>query len=76
MKVVPFLLTTLVGATLWNSFLLACGMVLRERWELVETYSRQVDIVVVAVLLAGLAFFVRSRWRAGRKKAVESEPGS
>ena len=76
MKVVPFLLTTLVGATLWNSFLLACGMVLRERWELVETYSHQVDIVVVAVLLAGLAFFVRSRWRAGRKKAAESEPGS
>ncbi len=73
MRLFPFLLTTLVGATLWNSFLLACGMYLRERWELVETYSRQVDIVVVAVLLVVLAFFVRSRYRARPKKAVKSE---
>jgi membrane protein DedA with SNARE-associated domain len=74
MKFLPFLLTTLAGATLWNSFLLACGMYLRERWELVETYSHQVDIVVVAVLLAGLVFFVRSRRAAARKQAVEAAP--
>jgi membrane protein DedA with SNARE-associated domain len=75
MKVLPFLLTTLVGATLWNSFLLACGMYLRERWELVETYSHQVDIVVVVILIAGLAWFARSRLSAARKKATGSEPG-
>src|SRR5580765_1899259 len=28
----PFLVTTLVGATLWNTFLLVCGMKLREHW--------------------------------------------
>lgn len=70
MKFVPFILTTLIGATLWNSFLLACGMYLRERWELVETYSRQVDVVVVLVLLAGLFFFLKSRYRA-RQNGVE-----
>ena len=64
MKLLPFLLTTLVGATLWNSFLLACGMYLRERWDLVERYSHQVDIVIVAVLVAGLAFFAWSRYKA------------
>jgi len=74
MRLFPFLLTTLVGATIWNSFLLVCGMYLRERWELVETYSHQVDIVVVAVLIVGLAFFMRSRYRARPKKAVKGEP--
>jgi membrane protein DedA with SNARE-associated domain len=73
MKFVPFLLTTLAGATLWNSFLLACGMYLRERWELVETYSHQVDMVVLVILLVGLAYFARTRWMAGRKAAAGSE---
>jgi len=63
MGLLPFLLATLFGATLWNSFLLVCGMYLRERWELVLQYSHEVDIVVVVVLLAGLAFFVKSRYR-------------
>jgi len=73
MKIFPFLLTTFVGATLWNSFLLACGIYLREKWELVETYSHQVDVVVVAVLLAGLAFFVRTRYGGRTKSAVNSD---
>lgn len=64
MKLLPFLLATLVGATLWNSFLLVCGMYLRERWDLVERYSHQVDIVIVAVLIVGLVFFARSRYKA------------
>jgi membrane protein DedA with SNARE-associated domain len=63
MKLFPFLAATLVGATLWNSFLLACGMYLREKWDLVQQYSHQVDIVVGAALLAGVIFFVKSRYR-------------
>ncbi len=73
MKIFPFLLATFAGATLWNSFLLACGIYLREKWELVETYSHQVDVVVVAVLLAGLAFFVRARYGGRTKSAVNSD---
>lgn len=61
-----FLVATLIGATLWNSFLLACGMKLREHWHIVQQYSHQVDIVVVVVLLGGIAFFARSRLRRGQ----------
>ncbi len=68
MGLLPFLLATLFGATLWNSFLLVCGMYLRERWELVLQYSHEVDIVVVVVLLAGLAFFVKSRYRVAKSE--------
>ena len=63
MRLLPFLLATLFGATLWNSFLLICGMYLREKWDLVQQYSHQVDIVVVAALIVGLAFFVKSRYK-------------
>jgi len=34
MPLFPFVLSTLAGATLWNSFLLWLGMVLRENWSL------------------------------------------
>lgn len=61
MPVVPFCIATVVGATLWNGFLLACGMKLREHWNLVLKYAHEVDLVVVVVLLVGMAWFVRSR---------------
>jgi membrane protein DedA with SNARE-associated domain len=61
MPLLSFVLATLVGATLWNSFLLFCGMKLREHWGLVQQYSHQVDIAVVILLMAGLAWFFRAR---------------
>jgi len=57
----PFLIATLVGATLWNTFLLVCGMKLREHWGLVQKYSHQVDIGVAVLLFLGVLWFLRSR---------------
>jgi membrane protein DedA with SNARE-associated domain len=64
MPILPFCGATILGATLWNSFLLFCGMKLREHWTLVQSYSHQVDIVVAVLLLAAIALFVRSRLAA------------
>ena len=69
MKLFPFLGATFLGATLWNSFLLVCGMYLREKWDLVQQYSHQVDIVVGAALLAGVAFFVKSRYKTVKSQS-------
>ena len=54
-----FWLYTLVGGTAWNTFLLAVGVKLRERWDVVQHYSHQVDIVVVVALLGFGIWFVR-----------------
>ena len=69
MPLLPFLGVTLIGATIWNTFLLLCGMKLREHWHVVQTYSHQVDVVVVLVLVSGAAWFVRAR--LGRKQTAE-----
>lgn len=61
MPIVPFVLATLSGATLWNTFLLVCGMKLREHWPLVQKYSHQVDIAVAILLIIGVLWFLRSR---------------
>ena len=61
MSLVPFAIATLIGATIWNSFLLFCGMLLREHWTVVQKYSHQVDLVVGGILLIGVVWFVKGR---------------
>jgi membrane protein DedA with SNARE-associated domain len=65
----PFLLVTLIGATLWNTFLLMCGMKLRQHWYVVQKYSHQADLVIVALLLVGGIWFVRARLKGQPEKS-------
>jgi membrane protein DedA with SNARE-associated domain len=61
MRLLPFVLATAIGATLWNCFLLLVGMKLRERWHLVQNYSHQADIVIVALLATACVWYIRVR---------------
>jgi membrane protein DedA with SNARE-associated domain len=71
MAVAPFLIVTLTGATIWNTFLLICGIELRNNWRLIQKYSHQMDIAVVVVLLAICAWFVWNR--LAERKAAQRE---
>jgi membrane protein DedA with SNARE-associated domain len=68
MPMVPFMLVSVVGATLWNGFLLYLGMRLREHWTVVQKYSHQIDIVIVILAIIGIAWFLRSRLAARKRK--------
>ncbi len=74
MPVLPFVFVTFVGATMWNTFLLVCGMKLRDHWTVVQKYSHQADYVIVALMVIGLAWFIRSRRARQRTADVKSEP--
>ena len=58
---VPFLIATFIGATIWNTFLLGCGMKLRGHWPVVQKYSHIADYVIVAAILAAGIWFVWKR---------------
>lgn len=58
MNLKHFVAYTLIGATIWNTFLLFVGIKLRERWELVHEYSSQLDVVIVALLVLGIAYYI------------------
>jgi len=53
-----FALATTVGATLWNSFLLACGFKLRENWEVVQTYRHHFDGLIIGMLAVTIIWYV------------------
>ena len=59
MNLVRFSIYTIIGAGLWNAFLTVCGFYLRKNWEVVMQYSRIVDIAVLAILVFGIAFFIK-----------------
>ena len=74
MKLIPFCLYTVLGATMWNTFLLMCGYKLRQNWTLVEQYSHELDMLVAAgLLLCGIWFVIMHvrRARGLLSKSVE-----
>jgi len=73
MPLLRFMIATIAGATLWNSFLLVCGIKLREHWTVVQKYSHVVDIVVVLALIATAAWFVVQRKPSRTKIKTNNE---
>ncbi len=71
MRLLPFCVYTLIGATMWNVFLMWCGYKLRQNWRLVETYSHQIDIVVAVICAGAAVWFVVTHLR--RVKTVAPE---
>ncbi len=67
MDLKQFIIFTFIGSTIWNTFLLWVGIQLRERWTLVEHYSKPLDILMVAVILLGTAYYVYKHLKRLRK---------
>ncbi|MHB8067538.1 MAG: DedA family protein [Desulfobaccales bacterium] len=70
MPLLPFILFTLAGATMWNMFLVYCGVRLKENWRLIQQYTHIIDYFVVAGLLAAVAYLV---WKI---KSAQGKPGA
>jgi membrane protein DedA with SNARE-associated domain len=58
MSLTPFIIYTFLGATMWNGFLAYCGVRLRENWRLIQEHTHILDVLAVAALLGGVAYFV------------------
>ena len=57
MSLVPFLVYTVAGATLWNGFLTYLGVRLKENWWIIQRYTHILDYFIVAGLVAVVAYF-------------------
>jgi membrane protein DedA with SNARE-associated domain len=76
MNLVPFLIYTTIGATMWNMFLAYLGMKLKEHWTVIHHYSHTLDIVlVVTAVVGGAAYFIWWRQRTRKNRAAGQEPG-
>ncbi|MGA9754197.1 MAG: DedA family protein [Desulfobaccales bacterium] len=57
MSLIPFILYTAVGATLWNGFLTYLGVRLKENWRIIQQYTHILDYFVVAGLIGVAVYF-------------------
>lgn len=65
-----FIIYTLAGATMWNMFLVYCGVRLKENWRVIQQYTHIIDYFVVAGMLAAAAYLV---WKI---KSAQAKPGA
>jgi membrane protein DedA with SNARE-associated domain len=68
MPLMPFVVFTAVGATIWNGFLAYCGVRLKENWPLIQQYTHILDYVVVTGMLAAAVYFL-VKLKGARKPA-------
>ncbi|MEY2409006.1 MAG: hypothetical protein QOF48_1676 [Verrucomicrobiota bacterium] len=71
----PFLAVTLAGATIWNTFLLYCGVKLRDHWDIVQNYSHKIDIVVIVLVLIAAVWWIKVRLPQARARKNAGAPG-
>lgn len=53
-----FCLFTIMGSTLWNTFLAVVGFILRDNWQRILSYSHTIDKVVLVSLGLAVLFFM------------------
>ncbi|MCX6823694.1 MAG: DedA family protein [candidate division SR1 bacterium] len=68
MNLTQFVIYTIIGAGLRNTFLTLVGKYLKENRELVMQYSKIVDIVVLAILIGIIVRFIYRQLKKRHKK--------
>jgi membrane protein DedA with SNARE-associated domain len=68
MPITTFLLCTAAGSLIWNTGFVMAGYLLGESWHVVEAYVGMLQYLVVAGVLAAVAYFVSSRLVRTRRR--------
>ena len=73
MNLKKFCLYTLLGATIWNSFLAYLGYMLGKNWDKVRHYTEPISIAVVIILVLGFCYFVYRHIKHKRRNKKDKE---
>ncbi len=68
MDLKKFCIFTVIGATMWNTFLAYLGYVLGSNWESVKKYSEYISIPVAIIVVIVCIFFVHRHFRNKKRK--------
>lgn len=67
MNIVKFSVYTIIGAGLWNSFLMYFGYKLGNNWEEIRKYSEILDIAVVLVIILAVGLWTYKRLKRNKR---------
>lgn len=69
MKLGKFILYTLVGAALWNTFLAYVGFQLGNNWGVVRKYGEAADLIILALIVVAIAYSIL-RYRRNKRPRI------
>jgi membrane protein DedA with SNARE-associated domain len=69
MPLVPFIAYTALGSLVWNTALIGAGYLLRDNWHDVEPVLDAVQYVVIAAIVAAIAWYFWSRFGSSKKRS-------
>jgi membrane protein DedA with SNARE-associated domain len=72
MPFATFTLYTVIGSLIWNTALIGAGYVLRDNWDRVEPVLNVVQYVVVALIVAAIAWLLWTRVFSPSAKAAKA----
>jgi membrane protein DedA with SNARE-associated domain len=58
MNLKKFSVLTILGAGIWNTFLLYLGYILQKNWQIVYKYSGYVDMIIIVIIFLLLVYYV------------------
>ena len=61
MNLKRFVAFTAIGAAIWNVVLVYVGMLLKEQWETVLSYTQYLDVTVIVALVGLAIYFITKR---------------
>ncbi len=67
MNLTKFIIYTTVGSLIWSYLLTNIGIMLGNNWQSLEVYFRKFDLVIVALLLGAIFFYVRRKLKHFRR---------
>jgi membrane protein DedA with SNARE-associated domain len=70
MNMKKFTIYTILGAALWNGILTYLGILLGQHWNEVSQYAKELDVVIVILLVIGCLYFVYRH--INRKKKIQA----
>jgi membrane protein DedA with SNARE-associated domain len=73
MNIKKFVVYTLIGATIWNTFLAYLGFVLGQNWNEVKHYSEYISIPAAILIVLGGAYFIYRHVRDKRKERKDKK---
>ena len=68
MNLKKFILYTILGASIWNMFLVYLGFKLKQKWELIHEYSSQLDIIAGIILFIIVVYVIWKHLKHKRYK--------
>lgn len=70
MHIWKFCFYTIIGASLWNTFLAYLGFLLGENWEIVKKYSEFISIPVAIIIIVLICYFAYRHLKNKLKKKI------